>query len=192
MLARLLALGLLVTLGQSDIERGLALARGRESERAAFHNRYILKPSDPSIEQIEVVTEYRRLVLLAEDHLSRADWMFTQGVKAAETELEPWRGLVTIVARVRFHPLNMYVSVPAIHVTLGAAPGGQPIQALDITTKGVFAPPASKNNKATPILGAIGNAIFDAALVGQGARPVIVVLESSELFRTTIDFGKLE
>jgi len=192
MLARLLTMSLLVTLGQADIERGLALARGRESERAAFHARYVLKPNDPSIEQIEVVTEFRRLVLLAEDHLSRADWMFTQGVKAAETELEPWRGLITLVVRVRFHPLNMYVSVPALHVTLGAPPGGQPFQPLDMTTKGVFAPPASKNNKATPLLGAIGNAIFDAAAVGQGQRPVIVVLDTTELFRTTIDFGKLE
>jgi hypothetical protein len=43
-----------------------------------------------------------------------------------------------------------------------------------------------------PIMGATIEGIFDAASVGQTARPVIVSLAGQDVARVTVDFAKLE
>ena len=52
------------------IEAVLAVARGPEAGRAAFHAPYILKASDPLVERIEVITERRRVALLAAERIA--------------------------------------------------------------------------------------------------------------------------
>src|SRR2546426_734129 len=99
-----IALGSLLVspMSGTDIERAQALARARESERQQFHRRYVIDLPHPVVSQLEVTTEFRRLVIIAEEHVLRGDWMFTRSIRAAETALAPTRGLITIKAQVRF------------------------------------------------------------------------------------------
>ena len=64
---------LISPMGGTDIERAQALARARDSERQQFHRRYVIDLPDPVVTQIEVTTEFRRLVLIAEEHVLRGD-----------------------------------------------------------------------------------------------------------------------
>src|SRR4051812_8287673 len=100
-------------MGGSDIERALTLARGRDAERQQFHRRYVVDLPGPDVTQFEVVTEFRRMVMIAEEHVLRGDWMFTRGLRAAEDALKPLRGVITVRAQVRFNPLNTFIESPA-------------------------------------------------------------------------------
>src|SRR5215831_20530968 len=105
------ALGVLLVspMGGPDIERALSLARARDADRQQFHRRYLVDLPGPAVTQIEIITEFRRLVIIAEEHVLRGDSMFTRGLRAAEEAIKPVRGIVTIKAQVRFNPLNTFI-----------------------------------------------------------------------------------
>src|ERR1051326_5937638 len=84
----------------ADIERALSIARGGDGERQEIHRRYVIDLPGQIVTQIEVITEFRRLVIIAEEHVLRGDWMFTRGRRAAEDAIKPLRGVVTVKAQV--------------------------------------------------------------------------------------------
>ena len=142
--------------------------------------------NDATVTQLEVITEFRRFVITAEDRLRHGDWMFAQGTHAAERALAPRRGQITIVARLRFNPLNTYISVPAFEISLGVPP-------LDTRTTPQYAPPIpGRKNTATSLVGALLEVDFAAAALGEMARPVSVLLDGKELTRVTVDFAHIE
>jgi hypothetical protein len=92
-----------------DISSALAVATGPEAARTLFHAPYILPVKDATIEQLEVITEYRRFVLAAEDELKAGNWMMARGGydpkgRSLKDLLKPSAGQVSIRARLRFHP----------------------------------------------------------------------------------------
>jgi hypothetical protein len=93
---------------------------------------------------------------------------------------------MTIVARIRFNPLNAYISVPAFELSLGVPP-------LDTRTTPQYTPPmAGQKNTTASLVGALLETDFAAAAVGQMARPVGVRLNGKELTRVTVDFAHIE
>ena len=119
--------------------------------------------------------------------------MFTQGVRQAEEALRPWRGRLSIVARLRFHPLNTYNDVPPFDVLLGARDREAGIAPLDIVRTPIRASGTGwQPGRPTPLVGAVVETVFDAAGVGQAARSVILLMEGKELVRVTVDFARLE
>ena len=46
------------------MERALAVARARDSERQQFHKRYVFDLTDPAVTQIELITEFRVMFTL--------------------------------------------------------------------------------------------------------------------------------
>src|SRR5215471_17551052 len=117
------AVALVVSMSGNDMERALAVARAREAERQQFHKQYVFKLTDPAVTEIEVITEFRRLVIIAEDHVFRGDWMFTRGLRAAEQALGSSRGMLTIRAQVRFNPLNTFIVSPDYALAVGTPSG---------------------------------------------------------------------
>src|SRR5204862_4399305 len=67
------AVALVITLGSTEIERAQQMARSREAERAQFHRRYLFDLPGDTVTQLEVITEFRRLVMITEDHLRLGD-----------------------------------------------------------------------------------------------------------------------
>src|SRR5688500_5127452 len=106
---------------QIRIEAALKIARGSESARLAFHRPYIFQASDPSVARIEAIAEFRRIVLIAEERLARGDRLFAQSTLQAQEAVRPWRGRVSVVAEVRFHPQNAYARPPGIDVILAGS-----------------------------------------------------------------------
>src|SRR5204863_1182557 len=99
-----LVAGLVWPMTQAGLEQALSIGRAPEAERARFHRSYVVAINDPTVEQIEIQTEFRRAVLFAEDRIRWGDHLF--GVRQAEAALASWHGKLTIVARLRFHPMN--------------------------------------------------------------------------------------
>jgi len=193
-LARLGALD--VSLSQQDIERALAIARSPEAERARFHSRYRFAVNDATVPQVEVITEFRRVVIAGEDRLLKGDWMFTQGTRAAEAAVRQWHEQVAIVAQLRFNPLNTYVTVPRLDIMVGDSLFEVVVAPLAAHTTPQFSlpfPVAGKRGVTTSsLVGAVLETDFPASAIGQTKRRVSVLMEGKELARATIDFASIE
>jgi hypothetical protein len=188
------AIALVTAIGGAEIERAQQMARSRDSERAQFHRKYLFDLPDDTVTQVEVITEFRRLVMITEDHLRLGDQMFSRGVRAAEAALAPTRGMMTLKAQLRFNPLNTYAAIPAFRLALGPAAAGEPLVPLDTQVTGQYSLPfkTRDGHTATILTGAVLQADFPASRVGQAERPVGVVLDGKEMVRKPIDFARFE
>lgn len=173
----------------ADIERALTVARDREGARARFHAPYITSLNTPTVQSIEIISEFRRVVLLAEEHILKGDRGFASSSRIAGDAVKPWTNRVSVVARLRFHPLNTYVTVPNIEIVLD----GPNANAAFV---GVLKEPqyalTSKPGEQAAIIGAVAEGVFEAALIGQTQRTVTVRLDGKELVTTRLDFRAIE
>jgi len=186
------AVALVVSMSGNDMERALALARARDAERQQFHSRYLFNLSDPTVTQFEIVTEFRRLVLIAEDHVFRGDWMFTRGLRAAEQALASSRGMLTIRAQVRFNPLNTFIAPPDYELAVGT-PSGVLVPVDTQLTPQFSTPFKNRQGKTnTSLMGATLESTLPAQEIGQTSRPVAVTLDGKVIARITVEFKSLD
>src|SRR5437763_1028937 len=103
---------LLVSLDRGATRRALELAQWprTDQDRARFHARYVVRVGSAplhqtSVDTIETITEFRRMVIIAEEH-ARLNDMFARGgrIQEAEEALRAYRGRLSIVAHLRFGP----------------------------------------------------------------------------------------
>jgi len=178
-------------LDQDGLERALQLARASARDRARFHAPYVFTFDGPDLEELQIVTEFRRAVLIAEDHLRIGDWMFTRSPAQASAALEPWRGLVVVTARLRFNPLNVYATMPPYTMTLQSAAGGT-VRPVATSVTSILAPQASPDAGGQVILGALVACRFEEAAVARERREVRIVLGDAIVAAATVDFGAFE
>ena len=171
-----------------DIERALAIARSSEAERARFHAPYIVALKDPLVERVEVVSEYRRVVLMAEDRALKGDRMFGYSTSMAQKAVAPWNRRVSIIARLRFHPQNTYVDVPPAEVILEGFERAR----IGVQREPIMSLPSLKPSDRLPVLGAVVEGVFDATLVHDGTRTFLVRLDGKDLARVFFDLGSLQ
>ena len=172
-----------------DIERALKLAQARDDTRAQFHAPYIVNVNDATLERVEVITEFRRYVLTTEEQLRMGRWLFAQGIKDAQGILRPWRGRLSLVSRLRFHPHNTLLGLPPYELTIG----DPDIVPVDVVRTPITALLSGKaHDWSAPLLGATIESVFDAVSVGDTVRPVRLSLDGKDVARVSIDFSKLE
>jgi hypothetical protein len=171
-----------------DVDRALKLAQASEQRRAEFHKPYVIRPDHALVEQIEVITEFRRYVLVTEEQLRMGNWLFAQSVKDAQEKVKPFRERLTVTARLRFHPQNVLISVPAYEIALGPD-----LAPLDLTRTPIYALVSGRPGDTTaPLVGATLEAVFNSSAVGQSARPVMVSLEKKPVASVPVDFSRLD
>jgi hypothetical protein len=176
-----------IDISPQDIERALTVARSRDSDRARFHAPYIQALTTPFVDRVEVVTELRRVVLLAEERAARGDRFFGYSVTAATEALSVWRRRISVLARVRFHPQNVYVVLPPLSITVE----GNERALIGVRAEPLVALPG-KTGESVPILGALVEGVFEAEALGQATREFVIWLEKRELARATFDLASLE
>lgn len=176
-----------IDIAHADIERALTIARGTEAERARFHAPYIQRGETPFVERAEVVSEFRRVVLMAEEHIARGDRFFAYSSTRATDALQVFRRRVSVMAHVRFHPQNNYVSVPEVTMSLI----GNEAALIGVRREAVYGF-AGGPGEVVPVLGALVEGSFEAQAMGQARREFRISLEGRELGRVVVDFGPLE
>jgi hypothetical protein len=184
--APLVAIDLDVTPG--DVERALSIARSREPERAQFHAPYIQSVNHPIVQSAEIVSEYRRAVLIVEERERKGDRMFGYSVTHAQKALGPWKQRLAIKVRLRFHPQNNYVEVPDVEIRLV----DNERALIGVLKEPVLSLPSPVAGDRLPILGAIVEGVFDAVTVGQGVREFVIRLDGKELTRVKFDLSSLD
>lgn len=193
LLTRPPAMAITEVLMDADISRAFAIARSAEDVRSRFHAPYIMALSGPSLEQIEIITEFRRFVLAAEEQVRLGSWMAARGGydqqgRTVKESLKASTGQVVIRARVRFHPLNAYIGVPPIDILLGEPS----LLALGVSRTPNFSIGPPDNRSRPAIMGAVIEASFNAPSVNDRVLAVRVVSEGQELGRFSVDFSRLE
>jgi hypothetical protein len=195
------AVALVAAMGVADIERAQQVARSRDSERAQFHSRYVFDLPGDTVTRLEVLTEFRRLVITTEEHLRIGDEMFSRGTRLAEAALTPTRGLTAFRCKLRFHPLNTYAEIPPYKLALGPAlsPGASnesgALVPIETTAAGEFSVPfkdRSTGKTVKTLIGATLDGTLAASGIGQTLRPLGVVLEGREIARIRVDFTHLD
>jgi hypothetical protein len=186
-LAGLPATALKIDISLPDVEQALVIARSREHERAAFHAKYIQEINAPFLDRAEVVTELRRVVLLAEERAARGDRQFSYSTTRAIDALKVWRRRVSVIARVRFHPQNNYVNVPSVMLELE----GNKAALIGVQRDPIYAFPGRKG-EFVPVLGALVEGVFEAEALGQAPREFVVSLDGKELARMTFNLAAID
>ncbi len=88
-------------LTEREIAYALSIANGSDATRALFHASYTITVDDPVIDHLEVITEFRRFVLAAEDHLKVGK--LDDGARRVRFEGEDVEGLVAAARRTVIH-----------------------------------------------------------------------------------------
>ena len=186
------AAALIEEIHDRDIARALNLANSSEAQRALFHRPYLIAIAEPLIEELDVITEFRRFVLAAEEELKNGNWMLARGGydpkgRSLKDLLRPRAGQVALRVRLRFHPLNVYVTLPSIDILLG-----EPTLLSLTTTRTPHVQPAAEAGARDVIVGATIETAFNAPSLANRALPVRVVVDRNEVARVVVDFARLE
>jgi hypothetical protein len=177
-----------IDISLQDVDRALVISRGRDVDRAKFHAAYIQKVDQEFIETAEVVTEFRRVVLLAEEHAGKGDRFFGYSMTRANEALQVWKRRVSIRARVRLHPQNNYVNAPPVTMAME----GNERALIGVLRDAIHALPPGRTGEFVPVLGAVVEGVFEAEAIGQATRTFVVSLEKRDLGRFAFDFATLE
>jgi len=169
------------TLDDGLVAFAMRVAAGSVAERVSFHAGYRTAAADPGIDHLEVITELRRLVLLAELRGARG-W---DDAREAREALEAYRGKLTVEARVRFHPQRGYTSLPRLELHLGSSITMQP--ALDLRAEPVHGP---VQDGPPVVVGAVIEATFAAPAV-RGVHTLVVHVDGVYLLVATIDLSRM-
>jgi hypothetical protein len=185
--------GLTEVLTDRDIAYALSVANGSEAARKLFHSAYLVGVDNAAIEHLDVITEFRRFVLAAEDQLTSGNWMMGRGGydqkgRTLKDVLRPRVGQVSIRARLRFHPLNNYTALPAVDILLG-----QPtLLAIDVIRTPHISYANGQPGSVDVIEGATIEVFYNAATINDRVLPVRLLLEGKELARVSVDFSRVE
>jgi len=185
--------GVTAVMTDADITRAFAVANGSESARAAFHAAYAVSVADPLIEHLEVITEFRRFVLAAEDQLKAGNWMMARGGfdpkgRTLKDVLRPLSGQVSIRARLRFHPQNNYVTLPAFDILLG----DPTLLSINALRTPHITPATGKPGTRDLINGATIEMFYNAPTVDDRVLPVRILSEGKEQTRVSVDFSRIQ
>src|SRR3954465_6354134 len=175
----------------ADLERALLLARWptSEADRARFHQRYIFPINGATVEyfsvqRVELITEFRRLELIGEEHARINDMFGRGGMKDVEDALRPWRGKLTVVVSLGFDNSRYITGLPELRL---AFDGPTILLPADIKSTGEY------TREKKPILtGARIEAEFGAAPIGQEKRNLSIYRNGKEIARVAMDFAKVD
>jgi hypothetical protein len=167
-----------------------ALNLGRTHDQAlydAFTAGYRLTPSG-SVDSIEVITEFRRAVMIVREHAMQGEYSFTANDLASA--LEPYRGRVTFIAQVRLHPLNTYAKPPHYDLYVRTGPQTKPAAAPVITRDPVY-PPGSMGPGSAMIAVRL-EATFARADFADAPEPALVLVDEhgDVIWQTRIDLTR--
>jgi hypothetical protein len=176
-----------VSVDDADLRRASRIARGDSRARDAFHRTYTIQLASGDLQQIEVITELRRAVLLAADR-NRVGEPEDAAIRRLQQALAPFRGRVALVLHARFSPQTALVTLPQYELRVSSLPSGPAERVLDVRRTPIY----STGGRNTFLAGADVEAVFDAAAIGQTKRRVAVDLDRKELTAVSVDFASLE
>jgi hypothetical protein len=163
-----------MTIGQSDALHD-ALNLGRTHDQAlydAFNAGYRLATSG-EVEIVEVVTEFRRAVLIVREHADQGEYSFNEN--NLTRALAPYRGLVTFIAQVRLHPQNIYPKPPLYEIYVRTGASSPPLADRALKRTAVY--PAGLASPGASMSAVRLEASVPSADIGTASDPALVIVD---------------
>jgi hypothetical protein len=191
-----------VPVGPASVSEAISIGQYRpERERARVHAPYRLAVNRAPIDYIEVVTPFRRVVLVAESRAEIGDRLFSQRQGLELLATAP--SIVEMWLEVTFHPQNTYVAVPGYEMSLTDGrgrripPEGQErtpryVPRVEGSTRPLPIPGGAPLGTGQTLLGGTVIARFDATrLNASGVYDVVIEEGQKELARVRADLGQM-
>jgi hypothetical protein len=166
-----------------------AVALGRTHDDTlldSFNRGYNLSVSG-SIDSAEIITEFRRAVLIVREHAAQGEYAF--GPHDLEPALAPYRGLVSFIVQVRLNPMHTFAKPPAYDLYIRTGPQSKPLAAHPFTRDPIY-PPGMIPGGA--FVGVRLEGSFVSADVAAASEPFLVVTTETgqTLWQARIDLSR--
>jgi hypothetical protein len=166
-----------------------ALRLGRSQDEAlyeAFTKGYALPVSDP-VDSAEVITEFRRAVMIVRDRARLGEFGFTE--RDLTAAIAPHLGSITFIVRARLHPLHTYVKPPAYELYLATGPESPPLAGKETRRDGVYSLGAIDGT----LIGVRVEITLPRAQIEAARRPELILTDENAnvMWRTRIDLARV-
>jgi hypothetical protein len=183
----LLVLAVLVTQSRSDdLREAVTLGRTQdEALFASFDKSYALSASG-AIDRAEIITEFRRAVLIEREHVMHGDLTF--GPDDLGKAMVSFQGLVTVAVQVRLPPHTAFVK-EAYDLYISTGPASASIAPRTLKREPVYPPGGGPGS---PVIAVRLEAPFPRADLEGAASPFLVVTgdKAEVLWRARIDLSR--
>jgi len=152
----------------------------------SFNKSYNLSPSG-TIERAEIVTEFRRGVLIVREHAQAGDYAF--GWDALSKALLPMKGLVTFIVQVRLNPMNTFGREPAYDLYVSTGPASGPIASTGVKRQPIY---PQGGGPGSGLVGVRLEASFPRTAFTRSAMPQLVVTDEKAevLWQARLDLSR--
>ena len=152
----------------------------------SFNRGYQLTVSG-TIDSAEIITEFRRAVILVRQRDALGDYI--QDTRTLSNALAPFAGVVTFVVQARLNPLNTYAKPPAYELYISTGPSTKPLAGKPYLREAIYpmGAPASAGMIAVRL-----TASFPRADIESAPQPALVVTDDRAeiLWQARVDLGR--
>lgn len=169
-----------------DAREALRLGRTQDDALyASFSNGYQLGAVDP-VASAEIVTEFRRAVLIVREHAQLGEFGFTE--RDLDAAIKPHLGRVTFIVQVTLHPLNTYQKVPAYDLYISTGAATPPLAAPSIRRDPIYA----VGGPGSALVGIRLEITLPRAPIASAAAPELIVTNehADVVWRARIDLSR--
>lgn len=169
-----------------DAREALRLGRSQdETLYAAFTKGYALAAADP-VDAAEIVTEFRRAVLLVRDRALMGEFGFTE--RDLNAAIAPHLGLVTFIVQARLNPMHTYAKAPAYELYIATGPDTPPLAGRETKRDPVYA----LGGMGAPLVGVRLEITLPRAQIEAAPRPELILTDerANVLWRSRIDLSR--
>lgn len=151
---------------------------------ASFNTSYNL-PVSGTIDRMEIVTEFRRAVLLAREQMQQGHIGFDANDLAKA--IDPFKGVVTFIVQVRLNPQNAFIKEPAYDLYVATGPKTPPIAARSLQRM-----PIGPQGAISPVLAVRLEASFVRADIERVEAPFLIVTDekADTLWQVRLDLSR--
>jgi hypothetical protein len=160
-------------LDEHALSQALTLGRGqRFDELQRFHAGYHVQPGAGIVTELDVITLYRRAVLLAEGSARLGERWTTRDLARA---LAPHADSVAVHANVRLHPHNTFVTAPPYSIEL-RGPADRQVAPVHVNRVPLYPPRAPRGAAMSAVS---VEAVFDVRVVEMPDCCEVVILDQA-------------
>jgi len=170
----LLVLAVLASLPQSgSLREAVKLGRTQDDALYESFNRSYDIPGSGGVERVEIITEFRRAVLVVRERMDQGDFVF--GPDDLAKAMVPFKGQVTLIAQVRLHPQNTFAREPPYDLYVSTGPKTPPIAPKALKRSPVYL--SGVPVPGTPVVGVRLEASLPRAEIERALSPFLVITD---------------
>jgi hypothetical protein len=168
--------------------QAIDLAHTRDDALYAAFNRGYDLPAGDILDHAEIITEFRRAVLIVRERADQGQYAF--GERDLEKAMAKHEGRITFIVQARLHPLHTYANTPAYGLYIETGPASTPIAPKPFSREPAF--PPGMAGPGNPIAAVRLEGTFPRAEIAAAAAPALIVTDdqANVIWKWRIDLAR--